>query len=153
MLTQLRKLDFCDLHECIHLVERALEVLDAERVDCDDLDAGFVAYLEYLVTTLERHSEREGRGATLASASKPMLWPSTVSMWLLRANRRLPSMTNAMCWGTGPCRRALMRSSCVREIAHSIGGLERSHLRVREEPWSVVGMVVKSEFMVRERGK
>jgi hypothetical protein len=60
-----------------------------------------------------------------------MLCPSAVSIWFLRANRRLPSMTNAMCCGTGPCRTEFMNSSLSCVDAHSIGGLDRSQRRIR----------------------
>jgi hypothetical protein len=45
MLSQLLKLDLCHGHEGIDLVLRALEVLDAEGVDGDGLDASLVADL------------------------------------------------------------------------------------------------------------
>jgi hypothetical protein len=48
MLGQLFELDLCHRHERVHLMLGALEVLDAERIDGYDLDAGFVADFEYL---------------------------------------------------------------------------------------------------------
>jgi hypothetical protein len=44
MLYQLRQFDLCHVHERVDLVLGALEVLDTEGVDGDDLDAGLVAY-------------------------------------------------------------------------------------------------------------
>lgn len=66
---------------------------------------------------------------TLARASNPRLWPSTVSIRWFRANRRLPSITKATCCGMGPCRSAPMRSSRSCTIPHSTGGDCRSHFR------------------------
>lgn len=69
---------------------------------------------------------------TLARASNPLLWPSAFSMRRLRAKRRLPSIMNAMCCGTGPCRMAPMSNSRSWRKAHSIGGDCRSHRRNRK---------------------
>lgn len=52
MLGHLFKFDFCHCHQRTDLVFGALEVLDAERVDSNDLDASFVADFENLVTKL-----------------------------------------------------------------------------------------------------
>lgn len=48
MLTQLRELDFRNLHERVDLVEGTLEVFNRESVDSDDPDAGLVADFEDL---------------------------------------------------------------------------------------------------------
>lgn len=69
---------------------------------------------------------------TLASASNPRLWPSTVSIPCDLANRRFPSITKATCWGIGPWRSAPTSSSLRLVMANSIGGEARNHLRRRD---------------------
>jgi len=75
------------------------------------------------------------RCPTRANDSNPRLCPSTVSMWWLRANRRLPSITKATCCGIGPCLRDPMRSSRNCLTVHATGGEDANHLCMRES-WS-----------------
>ena len=69
---------------------------------------------------------------TRARASNPRLWPSTVSILWLRANRLFPSITNATCCGIGPWRKAPIRSSRSWRIPHVTGGDEANHFRILE---------------------
>lgn len=48
VFSQLLELDLSHGHERIDFMLGALEVLDTEGVDCDDLDTSFVAHLEDL---------------------------------------------------------------------------------------------------------
>ena len=48
VLDELCELDFCHFHQSVHLVLGSFEVLDAEGVDGDMGDAGFVAHFQYL---------------------------------------------------------------------------------------------------------
>jgi hypothetical protein len=98
MLGQLLQLHLRHGHERINFMLRALEVLYAECVDGDNLDASLVADFEDLEALLEHNGNTlVPVFLTLANDSNPRLCPSTVSIWWLRANRRLPSMTNATC--------------------------------------------------------
>ena len=69
---------------------------------------------------------------TRARASNPRLWPSTVSILWLRANRLFPSITNATCCGIDPWRKAPIRSSRSWRIPHVTGGDEANHFRILE---------------------
>lgn len=81
MLCKLKELDLCHFHKRIDLVLGPLEVLDAERVNGHHLDAGFVADFENLQVVSEVvHSQLYSLVRTLATASKPRLCPSTVSI-------------------------------------------------------------------------
>lgn len=59
---------------------------------------------------------------TLARASKPKLCPSIFSIRWFLAYRLLPSMTNAICLGIGPCFKELISNSRHWSMAHSTGG-------------------------------
>lgn len=61
MLTQLRELNFRNLHERVDLVEGTLKVFDGEGVDGDDLDAGLVADFEdlYIIQVSGLGAKRE----------------------------------------------------------------------------------------------
>jgi hypothetical protein len=50
VLGQLLKLDLRHGHEGVYFMLRAFEVFDAECINGNDLDAGLVAHLEYLMT-------------------------------------------------------------------------------------------------------
>ena len=132
MLDELCELDFRHFHQSVHLVLGSFEVLDAEGIDRDMCNAGFIAYFQYLQICQRPCRIFVNNVLTLARASKPKLCPSTVSILLFFANRLFPSMTKATCLGIGPCRRAPMSSSrsCVR--AHSAGGEVRSQFRTRD---------------------
>ena len=54
MLGDLHQFDLSQVHQRVDFVARAFEVFDAEGVDCYDLDAGFVADLQYLRTTKKK---------------------------------------------------------------------------------------------------
>ena len=48
---QLLQLNLGELHEAFDFVLGAVEVFDAKRVDCDNLDAALVAYFHDLYTS------------------------------------------------------------------------------------------------------
>ncbi len=92
MLCQLGEFDFCHVHQGIDFIFRALEILDAESVDGHHFDAGFVAHFENLEQLASKFlafvlktpktwaKGKKVRILTLASASKPRLCPSSVSI-------------------------------------------------------------------------
>ena len=130
VMCELFQFHFCQLHQAVDFVLRAVEVLDAERVDCDNFDTAFVADFEHLEETRQEDSHRVAFAGqrTLARASKPWWWPSIVSIFFPRAYRRLPSISKATCWGIGPCFKAPIKRSLSCAIAHSAGGELINHL-------------------------
>lgn len=70
---ELLELDLGELHKPLDLMFRAVEVLNAKGVDCDNFDAASVANLHDLDGAHQHPVDHAGGfgGQTLASASKP----------------------------------------------------------------------------------
>lgn len=103
-------------------------------------DTGFVANFENLgkSQSMTVFSPINGLQPTRASASKPRLCPSTVSMRWFLAYLLFPSITKATCLGIRPCLIAPIRSSRSLLSIHSDGGEDRSHFRMDESCFDAI---------------